>query len=148
VIAAPTDHLTLPVRTMSAPPAVAAPDDGFGRVLRDAAAGARPGPGLDEPADPGAAARIEAAREAAIGLVGTALIKPVFDAMREGSMAEGPFAPGDAERRFMPMLHQHLTDRIVGGQGLDLVDRIVDDLTGRTSPADDAPEAPDDGTDR
>jgi Rod binding domain-containing protein len=102
------------------PPSAAAPrplaaDPTFDGLLR--AAGSGDGP--DE------------AREAAEKFVSIAFIEPVLASLRESALAEGPFAPSDAERRFSPMLHQHLADRIVASANFPLVDRVVAQLTSR-----------------
>ncbi|MBX3354919.1 MAG: hypothetical protein KF724_04395 [Phycisphaeraceae bacterium] len=56
--------------------------------------------------------RREAISAAARGLVAQSLILPVLKELRGGSLAWGPFAPGDAEKRFGPMLDVALADRI------------------------------------
>jgi Rod binding domain-containing protein len=64
-------------------------------------------------------------REAATKLVSSALVMPILASLREGSLREGPFAPGMAERRFGPLLDQHIADRVVSGSSFPLVDAIV-----------------------
>ncbi|MGA1223913.1 MAG: hypothetical protein ACO31E_05010 [Phycisphaerales bacterium] len=66
------------------------------------------------------------AYEAAKTLVGEGLVKPVFESMREGGCAAGPFAPGTAERRFRPMFDAILADRLVEGSNFELVERTAD----------------------
>jgi Rod binding domain-containing protein len=68
----------------------------------------------------------EQVREAAEQLVASAFIVPVLASMRETSKAAGPFAPGTVERRFGPLLDQHLADRITQASRFTLVDAIVD----------------------
>ena len=80
-----------------------------------------------------------AAREAATQLVASALLVPVLDAMYERPFAEPPFAPTAAEKRFAPLLSQHMADRIIGAGNFSLVDVILDRLLGPEAPA---PEAP------
>ena len=54
---------------------------------------------------------------------------------RESSMAAGPFAPGDAERRFGPMLDQQLADRITRTARFPLIDRIEQQIADAARPA-------------
>lgn len=79
-------------------------------------------------------------REAAEQLVSSAFISPVLGAMRDNTMAEGPFAPGDVERRFGPLLDQHFADRIVAGSRFSLIDTIVDRYLPQPSDSEDMPE--------
>ena len=80
-----------------------------------------------------------AARQAATELVAHALLVPVLDAMYERPLAEAPFAPTAAEKRFAPMLSQHMADRIIGAANFSLVDTILDRLLGPEKTTDDAP---------
>ncbi len=84
-----------------------------------------------------------AARQAATELVASALLVPVLDAMYERPLAEAPFAPTAAEKRFAPMLSQHLADRIIGAANFPLVDTILDRLLGPEVATDDAPSESD-----
>ncbi len=84
-----------------------------------------------------------AARQAATELVASALLVPVLDAMYERPLAEPPFAPTAAEKRFAPMLSQHLADRIIGAANFPLVDTILDRLLGPEAPAPEAPSESD-----
>lgn len=72
------------------------------------------------------AARKAEARQAANQLVSSAFLIPILSKLRETSMAEGPFAPGAAEKRFGPMLDQHLADRIIEASNFDIVDAIAE----------------------
>ncbi len=65
-------------------------------------------------------------REAAEQLVSTAFITPILGALRDSSMAEGPFAPGTAEKRFGPLLDQQFADRVAKASNFSLIDTIVD----------------------
>ena len=65
-------------------------------------------------------------REAAENLVSSAFITPVLAALRSSNQAAEPFAPGTAERRFGPLLDQHIADSIVKGGNFGLVDSIVE----------------------
>ena len=84
-----------------------------------------------------------AAREAATQLVASALLVPVLDAMYERPLAEPPFAPTAAEKRFAPLLSQHLADRIIGAANFPLVDVILDRLLGPETSTAEAPSEPD-----
>lgn len=72
--------------------------------------------------------RAEQAREAAQQMVASAFIMPVLAKLRESPFLTGPFAPGDAERRFGPLMDQHVADRITAGDHFPLVDQITDHL--------------------
>lgn len=65
------------------------------------------------------------AREAAKTLVTEAFVKPVFAALRDGSLAADGFKPGTAERRFRPLLDAALADKVVEGSGFGLVDTVA-----------------------
>ena len=69
------------------------------------------------------------ARESAEQIVASSLVQPILASIREQSRAEGPFAPSTAEKRFGPMLDQHLADRIVRKANFPLVDRLERHLT-------------------
>ncbi len=84
-----------------------------------------------------------AARQAATELVASALLVPVLDAMYERPLAEPPFAPTAAEKRFAPMLSQHMADRIIGAANFPLVDTILDRLLGPEKPTNDVPSESD-----
>ncbi len=68
-------------------------------------------------------------REAATQLVSSAFLQPVFAQLRERTMAEGPFRPGAAERRFGPLLDRHLADHVAGATRFSIIDAIVKRLT-------------------
>jgi Rod binding domain-containing protein len=73
------------------------------------------------------------AREVAEKLVAEVFIEPVLTSLREHSRAAGPFAAGDAERRFGPMLDQHIADRVTRSARLPLVDEIARRLAAHTA---------------
>src|SRR5436190_944675 len=80
---------------------VAAPSkegDSFSRAMRAA----------------GAKGDRDALLQAATEFVSTAFIRPILSRMHEAPMGpkSGPFAPGSAEKRFRPLLDQHMADRI------------------------------------
>jgi Rod binding domain-containing protein len=114
--AAAAIHLDPAARPL-APPALHPPRDEAGRdrfASTLAAAGAR----LDREA---------MLHDAAQKLVSTALVQPLFRAMEKPSFGtEGPLMPGTGERRFMPLLHQHLADRITQAGSFPLVDAVID----------------------
>ena len=64
-------------------------------------------------------------------LVASALIMPVLQQMDSSSLrpVDGPFAKSIVEKRFGPLLHQHLADRITSSRSFGLVDAIVDRFT-------------------
>lgn len=70
--------------------------------------------------------KTDEAREAAGQLVASAFIMPFLASVRENSFGEGPFAPNIVERRFGPVMDQHVADQIMQGTNFDLVDTIVD----------------------
>ena len=80
-------------------------------------------------------ARGETARTAAEQLVAQTLVLPVLSSMREGPFLEGPFKPGNAERRFAPLLDQYMADSITASSRSTLVDSVVDRLLSQGSPS-------------
>ncbi|MCH2153100.1 MAG: hypothetical protein MK089_07135 [Phycisphaerales bacterium] len=70
-------------------------------------------------------------KQAAEQLVATALVQPILASMTRTPFREGPFAPGPVEKRFMPLLHRHLSDRIVSSSNFGLVKALTDQLTPR-----------------
>ncbi len=68
--------------------------------------------------------KTQRARKAAQAFVGVVFIEPILAALRETSQATGAFAPGDAERRFGPLLDQHLAERITSNPNFPLVDSL------------------------
>lgn len=73
----------------------------------------------------------EILREAASQLVATAFIMPLVQSMHESPWAQGPFAPGTAEKQFRPMLDQQLADEVTSASTFGLVDTIVKELGSR-----------------
>jgi len=86
-------------------------------------------PTLREPSDDAHARKAEA-RKAANELVASTFIVPMLSKLRETSLAEGPFAPGTAEKRFGPMLDEKLADRIVEASNFDIVEAIAERYAG------------------
>ncbi len=72
----------------------------------------------------------ELVRDAATKLVASAFIMPVLATMHDSEFLEPPFAPSTAQKRFQPLLDQHLADRIAQGANFSIVDVIVDRLMG------------------
>jgi hypothetical protein len=66
-------------------------------------------------------------REAATKLVSTALVLPVLSSLHESPLRaqRGPFALNSAEKRFGPLLDEHLADRITRSANFTLIDTIV-----------------------
>jgi Rod binding domain-containing protein len=77
----------------------------------------------DAPASPE-----EEAREAARQFVSIALVQPILRQFREGSQAEGMFAPSKAELQFRAMQDAALAQRITRAANFPLVDRLARDL--------------------
>ena len=69
------------------------------------------------------------ARTAASQFVGMAFIQPMLAQMRESSIAEGPFAPTSAEKRFGPMMDQMMSDRITLAADFPLIDAVARQIT-------------------
>ncbi len=68
-------------------------------------------------------------RESAKKLVASALLTPLLEEMGESSFrpTTGPFAKNVVEKRFSPILHQHMADRMMqsGGRASALVDAVI-----------------------
>lgn len=83
---------------------------------------------------PGAGSRdaeVREVRRAMEQLVASALVEPALSTARSGSLAAGPFAPGDTERRFGPLLDQAIAEHVVRGANFPLVDRLTEHFLGR-----------------
>jgi hypothetical protein len=81
---------------------------------------------------------------AAEELVSAAFIAPVLEMLRESPFLAEPFAPGSAERRFMPLLDQRIADEITRAANFPLVRSIVaryEALAGRIAAAEEAGHA-------
>jgi Rod binding domain-containing protein len=86
--------------------------------------------------------REEQAEEAARQLVATTFIQPLLEQLNEPTlMSGGPFMPGDAERRFAPLLQQHLADRIVEAGRFPLADAVKRSLLAKSHGAPPSGEA-------
>ena len=69
----------------------------------------------------------ETGREAATSFVASAFLMPILATLHESPFElKAPFAPGIGEKRFSPLLDQHLSDRIAKASNFPLVDVIVD----------------------
>lgn len=68
--------------------------------------------------------RAERARTSAQQLVATGFLQPLLAQARATSIAEGPFAPGDGERRFGPLLDRILADSVTRASNFKLVDAV------------------------
>ena len=70
-------------------------------------------------------------RQAAEQLIATSLVQPILASMSQSPFREGVFAPGPIEERFTPLLHRHLSDRIVASANFGLVEALTDHLVPR-----------------
>ncbi|MEM7681718.1 MAG: hypothetical protein AAF288_07165 [Planctomycetota bacterium] len=101
----------------------AAPDPSFQHLLDRRAEGAaipQAGPGSDT----GESGK-DPLREAAQQLVAIALVKPMFEHMRNDTFRTDRFHGGAGEKAFAPMLHNELADRVTSAPGWPLVDSVV-----------------------
>jgi Rod binding domain-containing protein len=73
------------------------------------------------------------ARRVAQQLVAETFIKPVLKQVRETRLIADRFAPGDAERRFGPLLDERIADRMTQREGFPLVDAVADHLMSITA---------------
>ena len=74
--------------------------------------------------------REDRVRTAAEQFVSSAFLAPLLALVRDASISEGPFSPGAAERRFGPMLDQHLADRVVQSGNFPLVTKLEEHMRG------------------
>ena len=72
----------------------------------------------------------EVVRQAAAQLVASTFIMPVLKSIHDSPFLEPPFAPGYAEKRFQPLLDQHVADRLTTAARFPLIDVITDRLMG------------------
>ena len=68
------------------------------------------------------------------------LVEPTLKLLRESNSAAPPFAPGDAEKAFGPLLDAEIARRVVRASGFGLVDRVASDLLKRTQRQTPAPQ--------
>ncbi|MCB9838830.1 MAG: hypothetical protein H6813_05785 [Phycisphaeraceae bacterium] len=73
----------------------------------------------------------ETPRQAAQEFIAIALVQPVLAQLRETNQAAAPFAPGDVEKRFGPLLDAEIAHRMVRSSGWGLVDAVESRLTQR-----------------
>lgn len=71
---------------------------------------------------------VKQAEQSAKDLVASVFIQPILAAMSEQPFATGPFAPSAGERRFMPLLNQHLADRLTSAAEFPIVDAVKGQL--------------------
>jgi Rod binding domain-containing protein len=87
-------------------------------------------------ADAETKSREQEAEEAARQLVATTFIQPLLEQLNEPTfLSDGPFMPGDAERRFSPLLHQHLADRIAEAGNFPLTSAVKRSLLAKSHDA-------------
>jgi Rod binding domain-containing protein len=87
----------------------------------------------------------EALTQAAVQLVSSAFIMPVLESLHDSPFQTGPLAPGTAEKRFRPLLDQHLADQIATAANFPLVRAIIERYraaAGAFAPVKEAPDAP------
>jgi len=78
---------------------------------------------------------------AARALTAQALVAPILKELRANSNAWGPFAAGDAEKSFGPMLDLAIADRIAASPRLGVATILEERLRAREAPARSAPGA-------
>jgi len=96
-----------------------------------AASGPRRAATFEDALRAGSSGTRAALRQAVEGLVSSALVLPALATLRESSMAAGAFAPGTAEKRFGPLLDQHIADHVTSAANFPLVEAIVSKLAQR-----------------
>lgn len=73
-------------------------------------------------------------RDSAKKLVASALLTPLLEEMQNSSLrpTEGPFAKNIVEKRFGPLMHQHMADRMMqsNGRSMSLVDAVIKRMGG------------------
>ncbi|MBM4113798.1 MAG: hypothetical protein FJ253_10610 [Phycisphaerae bacterium] len=74
-------------------------------------------------------------RDAARALTSQALVLPVLQQLRAGSLAWGPFRDNEAAKAFAPLLDQAISDRIAASPRLGVTERIEERLRARTQPS-------------
>jgi hypothetical protein len=76
-------------------------------------------------------------RQAAEQLVASALLMPIFQQMASSPLRpqDGPFAANTVEKRFGPLLHEHLADRMMHSRSFGLVDAVIGRLSLKSGPA-------------
>lgn len=70
-------------------------------------------------------------RKAAEEFVSMALVEPILAKVRSMNMAAEPFAPGEVEKAFGPLLDAEWSKGIVQASGWGLVDRVEQWMTQR-----------------
>ena len=94
---------------------------GFSAALRSAGESSKPGAADD---------RRSQAQAAAEQLISSTFVLPILGELHSSTLAGDRFTPGAAERRFQPLLDQHLADHIVQSAQFPLVGQIRDQLLG------------------
>lgn len=101
---------------------------GFADVLKRAEEGGAAGGGAED-------MDMARAREAAAEFVAVTLVQPILASLRDTNESAEPFAPGEAERAFGPMLDAEIAERIVLSARFSIVDVIAKQLVGRGNSA-------------
>lgn len=80
------------------------------------------------PAMPRIGSRTSEIRDAAVKLVSDGLVLPAVSMLHDSPLRPktGPFAPSTLEKRFAPLLHAQLADRITAASNFPLVESIAD----------------------
>lgn len=90
----------------------------------------------------GAAPPAPASRRAAQELVAVALVQPLLAQLRDADAAAEPFAMTPAQRQFRALLDASVALEIVRAARWPLVDRVAEQLAGRTAHATPSQPAP------
>lgn len=105
-----------------------------GPIRPDASASVRALPGVEDKTFDDALSRATRAadvRTAARSLTAQTLVLPILKELRASSTAWGPFAAGDAEKAFRPMLDLEIADRIAASPRLPVARMIEERLVAR-----------------
>lgn len=82
------------------------------------------------------------ARDAAEQFVAQALVEPILARFRASGDAVPPFAPGDSEKAFRPLLDAQIAQRIVRSQNFPIVEAVARRLLEHQRSADALPDSP------
>lgn len=74
----------------------------------------------------------EQLRDSARQLIASALLTPLLEDMDNSTLRpkEGPFSKNVVEKRFGPILHQHVADRMMQSRSFNLVDAVIKRMGG------------------
>lgn len=74
-------------------------------------------------------------RQAAEEFISMALVQPILAQLRETNQAAGPFAPGEAEKSFGPMLDAEIAHQMVKSSGWGLISAVTSRLEAHSATA-------------